>query len=122
MPENNITPVLNFSENIKLEKKERKVEFDFIKCFAIFLVLCGHSLMHFSDADHMTNLLYQFITSFHMPLFMAVAGYFSYRSMQLSFKIFLQKKFWQLIYPCLSFGFIYCIFIPFLLELSALFL
>lgn len=91
----------------KDSKKARLFEFDILKLFAIFLVLCGHSIMHLSEADKHENIIYQIIYSFHMPLFMTVAGYFSNNSLALPFTTLLTKKFWQLIYPCLTFGILF---------------
>ncbi|MCH5238627.1 MAG: acyltransferase family protein [Muribaculaceae bacterium] len=90
---------------------KRMFEFDLLKCFAIFLVICGHSIMHLTDDNKNSNLLYQLIYSFHMPLFMTVAGFFCTNSMNLSFSKFVKKKLWQLLYPCLIFGILF-----FLLE------
>lgn len=44
-----------------------------------------------------------------MPLFMVLSGYFSLRSYELSFRHVAQKKFLQLIVPCLSYYLIVCI-------------
>lgn len=85
------------------------IEFDLIKFFAIFLVLCGHSIMHLGGEDYSSNLFYRFISSFHMPLFMLVAGFFSYKSLQLPFNQLISKKFWQLIYPTITFGVLFFI-------------
>lgn len=98
----------------KTATKDRYIEFDFLKFFAIFLVIWGHGIMHLSDADKNSNFLYQFIYSFHMPLFMMMAGYFSKNSLTLPFKTIIKKKFRQLIYPCLTFGILF-----FILEIVA---
>ncbi len=49
--------------------KERSIAFDIVKGFAIFLVIFGH----LTNAGEPQRIL---IFSFHMPLFMLVAGYF----------------------------------------------
>lgn len=88
----------------QLQSKSRIIEFDIIKCLAIFLVIWGHAIMHLSSEDHAFNSVYQLICSFHMPLFMLIAGFFSAKSLTLSFKDILGKKFMQLIYPAITFG------------------
>lgn len=57
---------------------------DILKGFAILLVIVGHCIqetngMAYSSATlFFQNKVYQFIYSFHMPLFMLICGYFSY--------------------------------------------
>lgn len=91
------------------KKPYRSLEFDILKGLAIFLVLCGHSIMDFSSADKNDNSLYVFICSFHMPLFMLMSGFFSASTLNLPIKEIINKKFWQLIYPTVTFGIIYLI-------------
>lgn len=104
----------NLAEKVerKMEKKvagksARMLEFDLLKCLAIFLVLCGHSIMHLSSESASQNDLFFFISSFHMPLFMMIAGFFSWKTLQLPLKDIFNKKFMQLIYPTITFGIIY---------------
>lgn len=87
--------------------KDRILELDITKFVAIFLVLVGHAILHLSSSNSYDNSLYVFISSFHMPLFMLIAGFFSSSSLNLSFKKLVQKKFLQLIYPCLTFGLLF---------------
>lgn len=93
----------------KISRNARNIEFDIIKGLAIFLMVCGHSIMHLSSEQYSQNILFVFIYSFHMPLFMLVSGFFAARSLELPFNSLLTKKFWQLIYPTLSFGIIFLI-------------
>ena len=95
------------TQNIPDMSKSRIFEFDLLKFLAIFLVICGHSIMHLSSADRQENMLYGFIYSFHMPLFMLISGFFSARSMDLAPKDLFKKKFLQLIYPTITFGLIF---------------
>ena len=92
---------------MKNDKLPRLLEFDVIKVLAIFLVLWGHAIMHFTSEDQYSFSAYQFIYSFHMPLFMMLSGFFSASSMRVSFKELFYKKFWRLIYPAISFGLIF---------------
>lgn len=89
------------------EINARSLEFDILKGLAIFLVLCGHSIMSFSSADRHSNIFYVLIYSFHMPLFMFISGYFSERTLVSPLKNIFSKKFWQLIYPAITFGIIF---------------
>lgn len=88
-------------ENIR---SRRLIVFDLCKLFAIFLVLWGHSIQSFVSTDYTNDLLWKILQSFHMPLFMIMAGFFASRSLELSFWLFLRKKFTQLILPCLTWG------------------
>lgn len=62
--------------------KERNGYLDFVKGFAIFLVIFGHALQYGSGDSFLTQELYwddplmKAIYSVHMPLFAAVSGYF----------------------------------------------
>ena len=64
--------------------KKRDDYFDIVRGIAVFLMLWGHSIQYSSCGtfDFFENRLYQFIYSFHMPLFMLLAGYFFYFSLQ----------------------------------------
>lgn len=85
--------------------------FDAVKLFAIFLVLWGHVIQHLQGYafDIYDNIIFRFIYSFHMPLFMAVSGYFGSRISNINFKDHFQKKIHQLIVPALTFGILFCI-------------
>lgn len=75
---------------------------DWLKLFAMFLVVWGHALFHFADIPYEEKYVgvSGFIYSFHMPLFMTLSGYFSYKLM-LGLGD-LKKKFIQLIVPLCS--------------------
>lgn len=89
----------------------RLVEFDIIKGIAIFLVIWGHSILHFSSSAR-SNVVYITISAFHMPLFMMIAGFFSSKALTLPFKNLFKRKFYQLIWPCITFG-IFFLFIDY---------
>lgn len=71
-------------------EKTRKRELlpDVIRGFAIFMVVLGHCIQEGSGADFKANTMYfynkgyQFIYSFHMPLFMMISGYFAWDSIE----------------------------------------
>lgn len=68
------------------EKRQRNKTSDVIRGFAIITVILGHciqqgnGLAYYTDSLYWSNKLYQFIYSFHMPLFMMLAGWFAYYS------------------------------------------
>lgn len=78
--------------------------FDVLKFFAIFLVLWGHSIQYLTSGEFIDKPVYIYIYSFHMPLFMMVAGYFAPSSMNLPPVTFMKKKFIQLLLPWLTWG------------------
>ena len=72
---------------MKYDMTQRSVLLDVLKGGLIILVLLGHAIQYGSGAaftlNHFwDNIIVRFIYSFHMPLFMAVAGYLSYFSLQ----------------------------------------
>lgn len=81
--------------------------FDFIKCFAIFLVIWGHVIQHLYKLDYNDQPIYRVIYSFHMSLFMMISGYFSVSSMRLYVFEFIKKKCKQLILPCVTWSIIW---------------
>lgn len=66
--------------------KKRQLLPDVLKGFAIFMVVLGHCIQEGSGTDFKENTMYfydkvyQFIYSFHMPLFMMISGYFAWDS------------------------------------------
>ena len=82
--------------------KNRIPYIDNIKCFAIICVMLGHALQYL-EGDRLENVYsFNFIYTFHMPLFMMVSGYFFSSSLRLSFGDFIKKKFTQLLLPGLT--------------------
>jgi len=80
-------------------RSKRIVALDVLKCFAIYLVLWAHGIQHLTTADCVENPVYRWIYSFHMPLFMMVSGFFSGKSMKLTFGKFVRKKLKQIALP-----------------------
>jgi fucose 4-O-acetylase-like acetyltransferase len=80
--------------------KDRIQSLDAIKAFAIFLVVLGHMLQKcVLNADD--NYLFKLIYSFHMPLFIFISGFVSFRNDGLKDK-YLSNKFIGLILPYFS--------------------
>lgn len=56
---------------------------DALKGFLILMVVLGHSIQSVcqqTDMDFLQNYFWNLIYSFHMPAFMAVSGYLSFKS------------------------------------------
>ena len=64
---------------LAMNKSERLVSFDLLKLFAIYLVVLGHCVQHLLPSHSYDEPMYVYIYSFHMPLFMMISGYFSYK-------------------------------------------
>lgn len=75
---------------------------DLLKLFAVFLVLWGHAIQYFFSAEANDMFVYRLIYSFHMPLFMMVAGYFAVSSLKCNFYSLIKKKGRQLLLPVVS--------------------
>jgi fucose 4-O-acetylase-like acetyltransferase len=101
---------------MKKEKVEnfgtQRIEFiDLLKGFAIFCVLWGHSIQYLRDGyDFFHDPVFEFIYSFHMPLFFMISGFFFKSSLKLNAKEFLCKKMKQLLLPCFVWA---CLFMCF---------
>ena len=94
-----------------MKKDLRRADFlDVIKGFAVILMIIGHCIQYGSgysnliNGAHFSNVLFKFIYSFHMPLFMLVSGYlFFYYVNKYSFVEIIIKKLKQLLIPILSY-------------------
>lgn len=89
--------------------KERIKWIDALKFFAIYLVLWGHNIQYFHWTQaYYDEPIYRIIYSFHMPLFMALSGFFATSLSNKSFITVLRDKFIRLILPIITMA---CIFI-----------
>lgn len=88
--------------NFYTAKCQRMAFFDYLKMFAMFMVLWGHAIQHLQTGDVWGNTMHKIIYTFHLPLFMMIAGYFSISSMNLNIWDFLKKKGCQLLLPCIT--------------------
>ena len=97
-----------------MEKPDRIVYIDLAKFFAIFCVICGHVYQWTFPGDpYHESPCFQFIYSFHMPLFMALSGLFLGKSFEMSPLAFLKKRFVQLLLPVLGFSVVFVLFYNF---------
>ncbi len=85
--------------------KERLYYIDNLKGLLIFLVIMGHCIQC-TDPDFDHNMAFRYIYSFHMPLFMAVSGFVSYKPVITGDTV--RKRFKQLIIPFLSWAMVGC--------------
>ena len=83
---------------------KRDEYYDIIKGFAIWLVVLGHCWQTFCP-DWENTILAKIIIMFHMPLFIAVSGYFFLPSVsKYSLKDNIKRKFLRLYLPSFSWG------------------
>lgn len=93
-------------------EKKHFIEFDYIKGIAILLVVMGHVIQHNNLQGGVYNPVYEFINSFHMPLFFIVSGSLTalrtntLNGTILEFIKYNQKKIISLIIPFLIWGII----------------
>lgn len=89
---------------------------DLLKGVAIFCVVFGHTIQYVGRTDFFHDGLFEFIYSYHMPLFMVVSGLFSLKSMGESITQLIIKKSRALILPCLSWSCI-CMLVVWVINL-----
>ncbi len=97
-----------------VDKSERIVSFDLLKLFAIYLVVLGHCVQHLLPTHPYDEPMYIYIYSFHMPLFMMMSGYFSYKqgyNPRINGWGGVKKRFLQLIVPSVVWSFIHLILV-----------
>ena len=81
---------------------------DVLKAVLAWLVILGHILqiqIANGNTDFLSGQIEYFIYSFHMPLFIAITGYFLYGK-KVEIQSFIKKRSVQLLVPCLVFGLI----------------
>lgn len=82
--------------------KERLIWADSLKGILIILVILGHAMQECLGEKVFANHLWNIIYSFHMPAFMAISGYLSFRiGNKYKYSIVLWRRFRQLVIPFL---------------------
>lgn len=66
------------------------------------MVIWGHAIQHLRNDDFFHNPVFEFIYSFHMPLFFLISGFFFVSSRSVTLFTFLKKKSLQLLLPGLT--------------------
>ena len=71
-------------KGVSMIQKRESMYLNIVKGIAILLMLWGHAIQNFIKDDWVTfqNHVFQFIYSFHMPLFMLLSGYLFFFSYQ----------------------------------------
>ncbi len=85
--------------------KKRIFWLDNLKGFLIFIVVLGHTIL-FTNTDGDSNLIYRYISSFWMALFMFSSGFASYRPIPDLDVI--PRRFKQLVIPFVVWSLILC--------------
>ena len=88
---------------------QRLEHMDLLKCFAIFSVLLGHSTEQLSGGQFWDHPVWEFIYSYHMPLFMFVCGFFFPSSLKRGYGEMAMRKLRQLGIPSLTAYWIACV-------------
>ncbi len=94
----------NRDDNMYVYRENR---IDFIRGIAVFLMLWGHCIQHFStqQTDFYEDHVFRFIYSFHMPLFMMISGYLFFESARKrNLKEIIEHKGKGILYPILMFS------------------
>lgn len=87
-------------------QKNRLIFYDILKGYAIFLVVLGHVIQNF-NSEWETDNLFLGIYMFHMPLFIAISGFFFAKSAdKRTTKELLKRRFVNIMLPSLTAGFI----------------
>lgn len=86
--------------------KDRILWLDNLKGFLIFIVVLGHTIL-FTNTNGDSNIIYTYISSFWMALFMFTSGFASYKT-NLNYNI-IGRRFKQLIIPFVCWSVILCI-------------
>lgn len=98
----------------------RRVQFlDFLKGVLIFLVVVGHVLQHgvYQWQGYWEDPLFKAIYLFHMPLFMAVAGYLSQPGIErISARQAIQSRFMAYVLPVIVWSTLYCLAVTVLID------
>lgn len=94
-----------------LAQSSRRNDFiDYLKGALIFLVACGHAIQYvgYNDPSYYLDPLFKAIYTFHVPLFMAVSGFVSFRSISTrTFRSGTQRRFRQIIIPAVCWPMLY---------------
>lgn len=83
---------------MQVELKARDYGIDWLKAFAIVLMVLGHAIQYSLVSNFDSNIIFRLIYSFHMPLFIFVSGYLISPGKNIGF---LWKQFKLLIIPFL---------------------
>lgn len=80
----------------------RMEQFDRVKTFCMWCVIWGHFILSTRSEDIFRDPVFTLTGSFHMPLFLCLSGWFSTKTLQLSFSPFLLQQMRRLLLPVLT--------------------
>lgn len=86
---------------------ERNPQIDALKGWAIFLVILGHTIFWIDQTKAGSNLIFNIVYTFHVPLFFFVSGYLVYGRFGPTTLTWIKKKFMGIIIPYIIFTFVY---------------
>jgi fucose 4-O-acetylase-like acetyltransferase len=84
----------------------RNILIDIMKGAGITLVVLGHAIQK-NIPDYQSNIIYNFIYAFHMPLFFIIAGFLMFQTIKGNRLIWLKNKAIYLLIPHIIFNIIY---------------
>lgn len=96
---------MNLISNKSLLEKKRELYWDMAKAVAIFCVIWGHLVCNMSTSlpcEWLEDPLNNFVTTFHVPLFMFISGYFALSSLNRDFWTVVKQKALQLVVPSIT--------------------
>jgi fucose 4-O-acetylase-like acetyltransferase len=84
--------------SVPIQKTKIKL-FDQLRGFASFLIVAGHVMSYFGDPSLTNSMLYNFIWSVQIPIFMIVSGIlYSKSTDKISFRFFVKQIFGTIVY------------------------
>ena len=90
---------------------QRDARLDLVKAIAIYLVVLGHVIQNALSVnggnDFFSHPLFEFIYTFHMPLFFVISGYFAQRALTRPLTRLVTDKLLQLVLPAIAFRIVY---------------
>ena len=90
---------------MKMQNKNQSSCINYLKAFAIILVIIGHCLTYYDKSFGVEGVIFRtvvrFIYACHVPLFFIIAGYLSHKQ---NIKSYYLKKFKRLLIPFLTFS------------------
>lgn len=93
---------------LQIIQKKRNLFLDFAKAFAVILVVIGHCIQFGAGTNYLKeelffdNIIFKYIYSFHMPLFMLISGYLFAFGIRKGAKDIIVNKTKSLIVPILA--------------------
>lgn len=91
-----------------MKSREKLLWADNLKSFLILLVVIGHTIQ-FSVINYTDSHIFNYIYSFHMPLFMLISGFLSYKESSLVTWSGVKRRGIQLLIPYVIWTIVFCL-------------